>query len=778
MSGRKQNPLNHRFLRDLKTESGKYAVIFLLLVLSISFVSGFLVADHSMIVAYDRSFETYHIEHGHFRVRSSLNRAQEKAVRKNGVSLYENFYVEEPLDNGSTLRLYKNRTEVNLVCLMEGRFPEAADETAVDRMYASNNKLSVGDRIRGNGHEWTITGLVALPDYSALFQDNNDSMFDSIQFGVGVVSPDGFEAVSQDNLQYCYAWRYPDEPADETEEDQRSAEFLKKLSSIVRLEDYVPRYQNQAITFTGEDMGSDKVMMEVLLYIIIVIIAFVFAVTIKDTIRKESAVIGTLLASGYTKGELLRHYMTMPVIVTVIASVFGNILGYTWMKEVCAAMYYNSYSLTTYVTIWNAEAFIKTTLIPVGIVLGVTGFILYRQLAFSPLKFLRRDLSRRKNRRAFPLLHRIPILSRFRTRIILQNFGSYAVLFCGILFANLLLMFGMQLPKLLDIFENLIVSEQLAEYQYILKMPLSMTDDSGTKLARMMDYMEFLSEVETENPDAEKFSVSTLETPEIPGIHKDNVMLYGIDADSRYVPLPVADGRVFISRAYSDKYGIHTGDDITLNETYSDNTYTFHVDGIADYMASVCIFMERGKLNRTFDLPEDTFAGYFTNSEITDIKPEYIGTIIDSDSLTKASRQLQVSMGEMMYLVDIFAVLVFIILIYLLSKMIIEKNAQSISITKILGFTDGEISRLYIFSTTLVVIFSMAVTIILLEKSMVPLFEAMMREMVPGWIPIILDRAVNIQMFGIGLAAYAVVAVLEMRRIRRTPMEEALKNVE
>ena len=45
------------------------------------------------------------------------------------------------------------------------------------------------------------------------------------------------------------------------------------------LTDYIPRYGNQAINFTGDDMGSDRSMMLVLLYILIAIMAFVFAVT-------------------------------------------------------------------------------------------------------------------------------------------------------------------------------------------------------------------------------------------------------------------------------------------------------------------------------------------------------------------------------------------------------------------------------------------------------------------------------------------------------------------
>ena len=111
---------------------------------------------------------------------------------------------------------------------------------------------------------------------------------------------------------------------------------MKAINKEVSLEEFVPRYLNQAITFTRDDMGSDRAMMIVFLYIVIAIMAFVFGITISNTIAKEANVIGTLLASGYTRNELIRHYMAMPILVTLIGAFIGNILGYTIMKDVCA----------------------------------------------------------------------------------------------------------------------------------------------------------------------------------------------------------------------------------------------------------------------------------------------------------------------------------------------------------------------------------------------------------------------------------------------------------
>jgi len=51
-------------------------VIFLLLVFSIGLISGFLVADGSMIKAYNDGFEKYQIENGHFITEQKMTQAK------------------------------------------------------------------------------------------------------------------------------------------------------------------------------------------------------------------------------------------------------------------------------------------------------------------------------------------------------------------------------------------------------------------------------------------------------------------------------------------------------------------------------------------------------------------------------------------------------------------------------------------------------------------------------------------------------------------------------
>ncbi len=769
-----KSPLRKRLPRELKGEFGKYLVVFLLMVATIGFVSGFLVADGSMLKAYNEGFAKYNIENGNFRVKEKIYPAQKEEIEKNDIKLYENYYIEQTMSNKSTIRFFKNRKQVNKVYLMKGSLPKKADEMAIDRMYADNNKLTVGDTMKSKGKIWKITGLVALSDYSCLFQNNSDTMFDAVKFGVAIVTDKGFQTLDEKACQYNYSWTYNKEPENEKAEKEVAEDLMENIGKEVTLESFVPRYQNQAINFTGEDMGSDRAMIIVLLYMVIVIMAFVFGVTISNTIRNEAAVIGTLRASGYTRKELIHHYMVLPICVTLAGALIGNILGYTVLKNVCAGMYYGSYSLPTYVTVWNGEAFLLTTVVPVLIMLLINYRVLHYKLKLSPLQFLRRDLSGKKKKKAMYLSPKTSIFHRFRLRIIFQNKSNYLVLFTGILFANLLLFFGLLLPSVLSHYQVEIQNGLLAKYQYLLEAPVSAA--SGNELDRLISMLEFSAGTKTDNPDAEEFSAYSLDT--LPGKYKtEEIMLYGVDPDSDYVKVDTKDG-VYISSAYADKFRIKKGDMIKLKEKYEKDTYSFKVKGIYQYSGALCVFMDQQKLNKTFDLGTDYYSGYFSKTKITDIDEKYIGSVIDLSALTKVSRQLDVSMGNMMGLVNGFAVAIFLVLIYLLSKIIIEKNAQSISMAKILGYTDGEIGRLYILSTSIVVILCLLLSFPIEEIFMKIIFREMMLASISGWITLWIDPMIYVEMFVIGAVTYAVVAALEYRKIQKVPMDEALKNVE
>ncbi len=781
-----KNPLRRRILRELIGDWRKYLVVGLFLILTIGFVSGMYVANGSMMQAADESVSKNKLEDGHFELSEAADETLLDAIRSGEtaegweetesgavpVRLYENFYRNEKEDydndgtEDGTIRVYTESAEINLASLLEGRFPENADEIAIDRMHADNVDVEAGDRITVGGQEFQVVGLIAYVNYSTLHEKSTDMMFDALKFDVAMVTEGGFDRLEK-SVHYNYAWRYEETPEDEKGEKRLSDDFMKALVSQTvisgkTLEDYVPRYANPAINFATEDMGSDEAMGGVLLDILIVIIAFIFAVTISNTIAKEASAIGTLRAMGYTRCELVLHYLSMPVIVSFLAAGIGNVLGYTLFKKVVVSMYYNSYSLPAYRTVWNPEAFFKTTLIPVALMLVVNLVVVIRMMQHTPLQFLRHDLKKTKRKKTV----RLPgwrFLARFRLRIILQNIPGYLILSVGILFIMVMLAMAVGMPSTLRFYKENAVDMMLAKYQYILKN-CERADGSF---------------VETENDTAEKFSMCSLQKKSEK--MTEEVSVYGILEDSRYVEIDditsLEEDEIYISGSFSDKYGLGVGDSISLEEKYESEQYRFEVAGIYDECQTIAAFLPIENYRRVFDTEEGAFTGYLSDVELEDIGEDEIATVITERDITKMCDQLDHSMGSYMDYFQVLCIVLSAVLIYLLSKVIIEKNENAISMTKILGYENREIAGLYLLSTTIVVICAAAVSTVLGVLVMEQAWRVIMSDF-SGWYAFRMEPAGYVKMFVFVLIGYLIVMFLDFNRIKKIPMDEALKNVE
>ena len=135
------------------------------------------------------------------------------------------------------------------------------------------------------------------------------------------------------------------------------------------------------------------------------------------------------------------------------------------------------------------------------------------------------------------------------------------------------------------------------------------------------------------------------------------------------------------------------------------------MNGFYDYPASLAVFMDIDSFREEFELGSDYSNIYFSNKELDDIDDSLIASKITRDDLTKTSRQLMRSLGSIVSIYKYFGVIMFVLVIYLLAKIIIEKNTQSISMTKILGYLPKEVNSLYVTPTTLVTIAAIIFTI-------------------------------------------------------------------
>lgn len=492
------SPLIKRLPRELVHNIGKYLGIFLLMAVSIALTSGFLLAAHSISVIIDDMPETYVIEDGRFTTAFEAADEQLDAVRdaasdSGGIELYKNYSFDASFEKtqgdnarNCTVRTFEHRTQVDLAAYAQGGEPQTADEIAIDRVFATNNDVSMGDTVALNGVEFRVVGIMTLADNQALFQSNSDFTVNTLSFGVAEVSSEGFKALENTGFQpsYIYSYRFNDRDLSVADRVDIEKDMVSALSDAhANVTDLTDVDSNQGIGYAKDDVSGDSAMWTTLLYIIIVIMAFVFVVLTSGTIEEESAIIGTLLASGYRRRELVAHYLALPCIVGIAAAAVGNVVGFTLMSEPMRNLYYGSYSLPPYYATWSWGVFFQTTVVPVVVLVLVTLVGLLRKMGHTPLQFLRHETSKGGVKRGFALPERLSFTARFRLRVFLRNLGNFATLFVGIGFASLLLLFSLAiLPTMSHYAENL-HNTVVAQHQYSLKAPLELEGTSDEREA-------------------------------------------------------------------------------------------------------------------------------------------------------------------------------------------------------------------------------------------------------------------------------------------------------
>lgn len=753
-----RNPLRKRYSRDLKRNLGRYLSIFLMLMVTIALMSGFLSVSDGVQVAFRDNREVCKLEDGLFSSYNEISADTLHNVEKIGVSIYKNYYVDESLKDEKVLRVYKNRENTNLITVIKGKMPANRNEMAVERLFAESNHIAIGDTMTVSGTDRKITGYVCMPDYSSLFEKNSDLMMDSFHFGIGIVTKEAFDCYAKNSLTYNYSYYFNDRSLSEKEKRDLSNDILDRLvENKALLTNFCTAENNNSISFIEDDLESDGPLMKVLLYIIIVIMAFVYSIVISSTIDAEAPIIGTLLASGYRKAELIRHYMGLPIIVTFFSAVIGNILGYTVIPIYLKAMFYDSYSLPPMEIRLNPEALLLTTVLPILIMICINFITLIRKLSISPLNFLRRELKKRKNKRPVKLPN-LSFFSRFRLRIIIQNKSNYLTLFIGIFFASVILMFGLCIIPLINHYVDSIRGTTISNYQYILKVPIE----------------------EKQEKSAEKFTFTSLETYYKPGKKDIEVSFYGLKENTKYLSkLSISDENpgVYFSDGLAKKLKKKIGDVVAFIDPYSGDEYKLKISGIYEYPAGLAVFMSQKQLNSLLDYEKAYFNGYFSNEELTFKNENNLAAVITPKDMIELGDQMTSSFSQMAPLCLGIAVIIYLVLMYLLTKIVIDKNAICISFMKVFGYDKKEIRRLYLRSTTIVVLVSLFLGLPLVYYAMQKCFEAVLKK-ISGYIPIYIPTYLYVEIVIIGMVSYFIINFFHKKKVDKIEMADALKNKE
>ena len=725
-----QKVLRKRVLRDLKNNLFRYIALAFLIIMGMYVIVSLIGAGYTIIDNGETHDEANKIEDGQFSVFVPLSDDEISQLEDAGAEVEGMFYEDYEVMDGKTLRVFANRENIDLVECDEGNLAEADDEIVVEKRFSQVNDISVGDIIQIAGNEFKVTGIGTSPDYNALFKEMSDTVVDSKVFGTVFVTEGAYDKLnatgeSVKTETYLYAFRLEgkttcDDVKDALEDikvdtdsidDEYFQEYwdrtgaaindfkdgIKELKSGANeladgvaelkketdsfLKDYDTDLANITSFVTSDDnprtggAADDQQINVQAGYFFGVLLMFLFtyviSVFVVHGIEKESSVIGALYALGVKRRDLMMHYLTLPVIVTTVAGIIGFLIGISNVGiPVQMADAYAYYSIPA------MDVKIPLILIVYGIVMPplvaivVNYFVIRKKLSQTALSLIKNEVKQPKGSNVN--LGDMGFVGRFRVRQMLREMRTGLTVVIGMFIALICLMLSLNTATFCSKVKKQNVEDTHYEYMYTYKYP-------------------------TENPPegGEAAYAKTLKK-EVYGYNWD-VTVLGLSKNTKYFDVDLKDGknRVAISSSFAEKYGYGVGDEIVLHDEENDIDYGFTVDSVTQYTPAFYVFMTIDDARELFGAGSDEYNVVFSDKDL-EVDPARLYATTTKADIESAAGIFADQMRSMVIMIVIISTLIFVVVMYLMMKVMIDRSAFSISLIKVFGFRTKEIRKLYL----------------------------------------------------------------------------------
>ena len=747
-----QKVLRKRVLRDLKNNLFRYIALAFLIIMGMYVIVSLIGAGYTIIDNGETHDEANKIEDGQFSVFVPLSDDEISQLEDAGAEVEGMFYEDYEVMDGKTLRVFANRENIDLVECDEGNLAEADDEIVVEKRFSQVNDISVGDIIQIAGNEFKVTGIGTSPDYTALFKEMSDTVVDSKVFGTVFVTEGAYDKLnatgeSVKTETYLYAFRLKGKT---TCDDVKDA--LEDIKVDANITSFVTSDDNPRTGGAADDQQINVQAGYFFGVLLMLLFTYVISVFVVHGIEKESSVIGALYALGVKRRDLMMHYLTLPVIVTTVAGIIGFLIGISNVGiPVQMADAYAYYSIPA------MDVKIPPILIVYGIVMPpltaivVNYFVIRKKLSQTALSLIKNEVKQPKGSNVD--LGDMGFVGRFRVRQMLREMRTGLTVVIGMFIALICLMLSLNTATFCSKVKKQNVEDTHYEYMYTYKYP-------------------------TENPPegGEAAYAKTLKK-EVYGYNWD-VTVLGLSKNTKYFDVDLKDGknRVAISSSFAEKYGYGVGDEIVLHDEENDIDYGFTVDSVTQYTPAFYVFMTIDDARELFGAGSDEYNVVFSDKDL-EVDPARLYATTTKADIESAAGIFADQMRSMVIMIVIISTLIFVVVMYLMMKVMIDRSAFSISLIKVFGFRTKEIRKLYLDGNFFIIAIGAAICLPLAKLIMSAVYPSLVSNVNCG-VKLTFAPWLWAVLYGGILVLYFIINRVLVGRLNKIVPAEVLKNRE
>ena len=333
-------------VRLLKKHLTRLFTIVAIVIVSLGFMTGILEVENKIRIAVEEYYAKYNLSDLYLKSKNAygFTQAEREEIKEQfGEENVEESLCFETEEEGDIVRVYAlnfNENRINRLQLLEGKYPTSQDEIVAERQTEELEKYALGERVRLQGREYTVCGIVYNPllileveEPSFAFEGKGlDKVFYQNAAGLPMVNDvhitlenrDLFEGYSDDYKQ---------------EIDKRKVELTNALGeenvSVLSLYENAGLY---SLISYAEKVGLIGIVFVVFFLLVTLLIVYSTMTRLLDEERGQIACQKTL---GYGNFGILNKYVRFVFLATLIGGLLAFPVGLGLTSMIYAAFSLN-----------------------------------------------------------------------------------------------------------------------------------------------------------------------------------------------------------------------------------------------------------------------------------------------------------------------------------------------------------------------------------------------------------------------------------------------------
>jgi len=735
--------LNKRIKRDIKYNRSFYISASLLTAISVFL----LITCYSALPMLDDGFREVkkkgNVENAQFTTLKPIEEEDISDIEDTyNVDLEKIQYVDLK-ESDDTLRVFAATNKINRYQMLEGEDISTDDEVLLNRDFALAHKINLGDSIMVGDRSYVVTGLAVRPDYLYAQMEITDFYLNDSLFGQVTMSRKAFDQLEATQSYYAIVFH-----------EDNDLEVRQYIYDTYKSLNYISAEANSRISMASDISKEYGIMLGVLIPVMFIMIAVIVAVVMGRMVKKEQKQIGTLVALGYRKGEIVRHYSVFAVLPGLIGSIIGIVFSIIFLKP------FTIYIATDFETInympkLYAASLLIAIVVPALLYFLTAFFNVERLLRKNTVQILMGNADGDKKRISrFLAKSKLSFRSKFRFRVLIGNIARTLVVIMGMFVGGFLCALGL---ILID----------SCNYQV----------EKGMDEAGSYEYIYYLNTILTQSPKsgepmlAAKFEVEG---------QADQFQLCGIQENPNYLDLNLLSGeqleygKYYITSNAAALYGVKAGDDFTFINPLTTESYTITIEDIIDDNTQCTLYTSSSNLAMLLGLPQSSYNVIMSDQKL-DIDDNIVAMENTKEKLKKQFESaIDLFMG-IVYTLILFGAVLCIITVYLTVNMIIQENRINISMLKVLGYRTKEINSLVLNTNHILLPISYVISIISCMKLCEVVFKQFISQLNIYIQPVIIIPSMLICLATLVLS-YSMSLLMLKRKVVSVNMVESLKD--